>query len=206
MAYYHDLITEKSWQVLKTLRKKFDFILIGGWAVFLYTHALKSKDIDVIVEHKELQQLREEFEISKNDRLKKYEARSEEVEVDIYVPFYSNPGLPAEDLKNYVISLEGFTLVEKEILAILKEKALGSRFATPKGKKDLIDLVGLFQLPDFDWEKFRSVIREYKLESELRFIQNEIQSANSIEELDLNVHKMARFKKKILPLLQPISP
>ena len=47
MKYYHDLITEKSFKILQDLRRKFDFILIGGWAIFLYTKALKSKDIDI---------------------------------------------------------------------------------------------------------------------------------------------------------------
>jgi hypothetical protein len=36
--FYHDLITEKSLKVLQDLKKKFDFILIGGWAIYLYTN------------------------------------------------------------------------------------------------------------------------------------------------------------------------
>lgn len=46
MAYYNDLITEKSWQYLQTLRRETNFVLIGGWAVYLYTKSLKSKDFD----------------------------------------------------------------------------------------------------------------------------------------------------------------
>ena len=48
MPYYHDLITEKSWQILQELKRRHTFILIGGWAVYLYTKQLKSKDVDVI--------------------------------------------------------------------------------------------------------------------------------------------------------------
>jgi len=51
MDFYHDLVTDKSWELLKKLKKNYDFILIGGWAVFLYTHALKSKDIDLVCEY-----------------------------------------------------------------------------------------------------------------------------------------------------------
>lgn len=40
MPFYHNLITQKSWEVLKKLKAKYDFILIGGWAVFLYTKSL----------------------------------------------------------------------------------------------------------------------------------------------------------------------
>lgn len=96
MNFYHDLITQKSWRALQKLRQNYNFILIGGWAVFLYTHALKSKDIDLAMEHQDLEKLRAGFSTAKNDRLKKYETRYDEVEIDIYVPFYSNPWLPAD--------------------------------------------------------------------------------------------------------------
>ena len=88
----------------------------------MHTSALKSKDIDLVLEFSELERLKEEFDVSKNERLKKYEARREEMEIDIYIPFYSSPGLPAEDLKEFVVRLEGFKTVEKEVLARLKRK------------------------------------------------------------------------------------
>jgi len=68
--FYHDLVTEKSFKVLQDLKKKFDFILIGGWAIYLYTKALKSKDIDIIIDYNELEKFKREFEIFKNERLK----------------------------------------------------------------------------------------------------------------------------------------
>ena len=49
--FYHNLITEKSFKLLQDLNKKFKFILIGGWAIFLYTKNLKSKDIDIYLPH-----------------------------------------------------------------------------------------------------------------------------------------------------------
>src|SRR3990172_12655467 len=108
MDYYSELVTQKSWQLLTELRKNFSFILIGGWAVFLYTQALKSKDIDLVLEFSELEKMRQKFPLSKNERLKKYEVRVEEVEIDLYLPFYSNPGLPAEEIKKWTQGLEGF--------------------------------------------------------------------------------------------------
>lgn len=35
MEFYNDLITQKSWQTLKRLAGKIEFVLIGGWAVYL---------------------------------------------------------------------------------------------------------------------------------------------------------------------------
>jgi hypothetical protein len=198
MSYYHNLVTDKSFNLLKRLRKRYDFILIGGWAVFLYTQALKSKDIDLVLEYDELEKLRESYEVSKNTRLKKYEARSAEVEIDIYVPFYSNPGIPAEDLKNFEISLEGFKTVEKEILSILKLKALREREGTVKGRKDLVDLISLFGLPDFDWIRYKKVLTENNLSGYSRFLKKSVSKITEIEELDLNVYKMSRLKKRVL--------
>lgn len=201
LGFYHNLVTQKSWHSLQELRKKYDFILIGGWAVFLYAHTLKSKDIDLVMDYPELEKLREEVEVYKNDRLKKYEARKDEVEIDIYIPFYSNPGLPAEDLKHYSISLEGFRIVEKEILAILKQKALMERAHSVKGRKDLIDLVSLFMLNDFDWGKYKIFISQYQLGEYLQFTSSIIKMTKKIDELDLNVHRLAGLKKKILSFM-----
>ena|SRR3990170_5953418 len=200
MNFYHNLITDKSWQLLLNLRKKYKFILIGGWAVFLYTRALKSKDIDLVVEFPELDELHNEFGVHKNDRLKKYESKVEGLDIDIYVPFYSNPGLPAEDLKKYTFSLEGFKVPKMEALAILKQKALIERAGTVKGRKDLIDLVSLFLLADFDWDKYHQIINKYQLSDHLQFVCEILTKTTKIEELDLNIHKMAKFKKRVLPL------
>lgn len=202
MNYYHNLITQKSWQLLKKLRQEYDFILIGGWAVFLYTHALKSKDIDLILEYQELQRLKEEFEISKNERLKKYEAKSEGLDIDIYLPYYSNPGLPAEELKNFQTFQEGFKTVEKELLAILKAKVLLARKDSVKGRKDLTDLVSLLRLPEFDWQKYQSLINKYDLEALAKTIFDLLGNTTSLEELNLNPYQMSRLKKKILSQLR----
>jgi len=197
MSYYHSLVTTKSWKLLQALRKDLKFVLIGGWAVYLWTKALKSKDIDLVLEYAQLEKLRGEFEIVKNDRLKKYEAKKGEVEIDIYIPFYSNPGLPAEEIQNYAVSLEGFQLAAKEALAVLKQKAFAQRRDSVKGRKDLIDLVSLFGLTDFDWQKYREIIAKHRLQSDLEIVKKSLKETRQITEVGLNAHKMAALKKKI---------
>ena len=107
MPYYHDLITEKSWRILQNLRRAYDFILIGGWAVYLYTHGLKSRDIDFICDYKTLEKLRNDYDLVKNDRLRKYEIHIGEFDIDIYVPFFSDLGIPVEDLQNIASGISG---------------------------------------------------------------------------------------------------
>lgn len=184
------------------LKKKYSFILIGGWAVFLYTKALKSKDIDLVMEYEELEKVKSEFMVSKNERLKKYEARREEIEIDIYVPFYSNPGIPAEEIKKFTSQIEGFTVAEKEVLAILKQKAFLERQNTPKGRKDLIDLISLFRLSDFNWQKYQNLVGDFQFKVESATVAKIIKQTPSLEELNLNVHLMAGLKRKILLMLE----
>jgi len=201
MQYYHDLITQKSWLLLQNLKKKYDFVLIGGWAVYLYSRGLKSKDIDLILDYPELEKLKEEFPVTKNDRLRKYEARLEETEIDIYLPYYSDLGLSVEEIVKLTIQIEGFKIPQAEVLVLLKAKALSERKNSVKGRKDLIDLVSLFSLESFDFETLKQNTKDYKVENFLGIVATEIKNINRIDELDLNVHKMAAFKRKILPQL-----
>ena len=118
--FWHNLITEKSFHLLQELRKDFDFVLIGGWAIYFYTHSLKSKDIDIIVSLETLGQLKQKFEVYKNERLQKYEIKIEGIDVDIYIPYWSDLGLPIEKIIKNTVSIEGFKLPTKEALLTLK--------------------------------------------------------------------------------------
>src|SRR3989338_3199496 len=98
MAYYHDLVTKQSWQELILLKKLIPFVLIGGWATYLYTKSLKSKDIDIIIDYPALSALKKFYDVHKNERLAKYEAVKGPVQIDIYLPHYSRLGIPAEEI------------------------------------------------------------------------------------------------------------
>jgi hypothetical protein len=124
------------------------------------------------------------------------------MEIDIYIPFYSHLGLPVEDLRKFAVGLEGFQTVEKEILAVLKQVALTGRKETVKGRKDLVDLVCLFRLPNFNWEKYQKVISKYGLAKSSATVVETLKRTTKMDELGLNVHQMAGLKRK-LPLLTP---
>lgn len=196
--YYHELITEKSWKVLQDLRKKFKFILIGGWAIFLYTNALKSKDIDIVIDYDELENFRKDFEIFKNERLKKYEIKIEEVDVDIYLPFFSDLKFPVQELQNFIQSLEGFIVPIPEILLILKIATLKERKGTTKGRKDLIDIFSLLKEEKIDWQKYKELIQKYNLKNLNEELKNLITSQKAIPELNLLNHQISKLKKETL--------
>jgi len=198
MEYYHDLIIEKSFKILQDLKREFDFILIGGWAIFLYTKALKSKDIDIIVDYDELEKFKKEFDIVKNERLKKYEAKIEQIDIDIYLPYYSNIGLPVEEVKKYTQSIEGFNVPIPEILLILKTYTFFQRKNTTKGRKDLIDIFSLLSKEMINWQEYKELIKKYNLEEMSEKLKELVSSTKNLPELNLLNHQLSRLKRKIL--------
>lgn len=201
MPFYRSQVTQKSWELLTELKNQLQFTLIGGWAVWLYTKQLKSKDIDLIVDFPQLEKLRQQFDLHKNEQLKKYEARREEVQIDIYVPYYSNLGIPTEEILKATRSRESFSVPEIEMLLVLKQVAYRGRKLSAKGRKDLTDIVSILRSEDFDFRKYFSFLKKYKpgdLKDELCLLLKE---TAEVEELDLNCHQFARLRRKWLAFL-----
>ena len=198
MAYYHDLITEKSWSELKNLHTICDFTLLGGWAVYLYTHRLKSKDIDILVDYGELPKLQKTFEFVKNDRLHKYEAIRGPVQIDIYTPHYSKLGIPVEILLANSQVVDGFRVVLPEYLILLKLFTLAARGRSPKGRKDFLDLLSLYlSLKSDPFVLAAKLAREYKLQSSLKFFAQILSENTRIPELNLSNHQFSSLKKTL---------
>lgn len=201
MEYYHDLITEKSFQLLQQLRRNYHFILIGGWAVFLYTHSLKSKDIDIVIDYDELEKLKKKFAVIKNDRLKKYEIKIDGIDIDIYLPFYSELGMPAEIIQKHIVTREGFNVPQIAVLLILKQVAFSGRQGTPKGEKDKIDIFSLLALREIDWKLYKKLTDASGLKNLPDELKSLLKQTVEIKELNINQVKMAKLKKEISNLL-----
>lgn len=198
MMFYQKIIIEKSWQILKQLKKEIDFILIGGWAIYLYTKALKSKDIDIIINYDQLDKLRQKYQIYKNERLAKYEVKTDGIDIDIYLPYFSNLGLPIDKLANFIEKKETFTLLKKEVLLITKLKAFSERKASIKGQKDKIDILSLLFLPDFDFEFLQKISKDYQLAVYLRLVEEILITTQEVKELGLNKHLFSTKKREML--------
>ena len=200
MSYYHDLITQKSWLELQQLKKICNFTLIGGWAVYFYTLALKSKDIDIIINYDQLENLKHKYSLTKNDRLKKYEAVLGQVQIDIYLPHYSFLGIPAEDIIKHNADIEGFNLIDIDYLTASKMYTLSQRGRTPKGQKDLIDIISLISQSKFQQvslHKVKDILQKNKLLKVLNYFQEFLNENFDIPQLNLNKHQFAQIKKEI---------
>lgn len=199
MDYYHNLITEKSWKRLQELKRQYKFILIGGWAVYLYAKMQKSKDIDFICNYEELEKLRSEYDLIKNERLKKYEIHAGEFDVDIYTPFFSDLGIPPEEIEKMSITVEGFKVPTAEVLLILKQKAYRNRAGSTKGEKDRIDIISL--LGSVNFKKYAELLKKFGVEKYNEDLKQILKSTRQVEELKMSEHAFAGFRKKILSQL-----
>jgi hypothetical protein len=199
MEFWHDVLIEKSWAVLLELRKRYEFILLGGWAVYLYTKALKSKDIDIIVDYNTLGLMGRELPLKKNERLKKYELLINDVEVDVYVPYFSNLGIPVEDVAANIRVLEGFKVPTPEVLLILKQAAEVERAGSVKGLKDRIDILALLIYSEIDFNTYLSLVNKYSLSSYRERLKNLVETADrEFKELGItNPRQIRLLRKKI---------
>ncbi|MBI4450456.1 hypothetical protein HY642_00645 [Candidatus Woesearchaeota archaeon] len=203
MEFWNSLLTEKSWKIMQELRKeKFRFIVIGGWAAYLWTKQHKSKDIDIIVpDIAELSALKQKYSLSKNDRLRKYEIKFEEVDVDIYFPYYSQLALPIEDIAGETARVEGFEVILPEVLLILKQGAEFDRQASVKGQKDRIDIMTLLCYAKIDFRKYNRLLASHKAENYRQRLREIIMQFRDLKHLNLNPREYSRIKRKLLDSL-----
>ncbi len=196
MEFWNSQLTEKSWSILQDFRKKYDFILIGGWAAYLWTRQQKSKDIDIVVGINELQKLKAD-NLSKNDRLKKYEVKVENIDIDIYVEHYSKLTIPPENLKKYIKKVEGFKTISPEVLLVLKQGAYENRKNSVKGEKDRIDIISLLFFSDIDFKHYKAVLKKYSLNYYIEKLLNLVRGFKDYNSLNLTPREF-KVKKKLV--------
>jgi len=203
MPYWNELITQKSWEKLQELKQsKAKFVLIGGWATWLYTKSHKSKDIDIIVGFEELNRLKQAFDLKKNLRLHKYEFRLDEIDVDVYVEHFSKLILPTEEAMKKTEQIEGFTVVKPEILLILKQGAEEARKHSEKGLKDRLDILDLLLKAEINLVEYNKLLKNHGIEHFKQRLIEIVQSFRETKYLGLN---QRQFKKKKLKLLKEIK-
>lgn len=208
MQFWPEIATDASWNKLQQIRKEFDFTLIGGWAVFLWTHQHKSKDIDVVVSMEVLHQLKKTYSLQKNDRLKKYEIKQDLFDIDVYVEHFSNLTLPPETIRKNARNVEGFQVASPETLLIMKQGAYQARHASLKGRKDAIDLLALLLYAPIDWKEYRRLVEEngcdqlaYQLKTlVLTFDPDDLKYVGS-----QNVHSFKKWKSGFLKIVQNLE-
>ena len=106
--------------------------------------------------------------------------------------------MPCQEVKKFTLTKEGFTLPIPEVLLILKQDAFSDRKESLKGMKDKIDIFSLLSLENFDFSKYKQILKKYKKEKFILHLRNLLKETFEIKELKLSRHKMSRLKKEIL--------
>ena len=197
--FWNSLLSEKRWSLLQNISKEqFKFILIGGWASYLWTKLHKSKDIDIVlIDLKDLDYLKQKYDLKKNDNLKKYEIVFGDIDLDIYVPYFSKLAIPIEGLDKYTTKIEGFNVVKPEVLLILKQGAELQRGHSIKGEKDRIDIVGILLFTDVDFKSYFDLLKKYKLDNYFERLKEIIKTFKECSYLNLNPREFKLKKEKI---------
>jgi len=185
---WRDDIVERSWHVLGELKGFADFVLIGGWGVYLWTGKLKSRDIDLYIDQKNFYKLHSEltqkgYALKRNVRLMKFEALISDVEVDIYTPFVSSlviPCLHVFDRKLYSV-IERFKVAIPEVLLLLKAQAAQDRWYAEKGLKDRVDIISLLKFADVKRHMLEQMLKDYDTQHTLRDVIKRTISESRIE-------------------------
>lgn len=198
--FWSDLVTRKSWEELVSLSREYKFIVIGGWAAYLWAGMHKSKDIDIVIDYDTLNLFRARFPLEKNERLRKYEIKMGEFDIDIYLPGYSRLSFPLEHLKEYSLNVQGMLAPCPEALIILKQGAEIERRGSAKGKKDLIDILTILLHSGFSLGKYREVLQRFSLQKFEKELETEISlfSQRDLEYLGMNLNEFAKWKRKFL--------
>lgn len=172
---WRDEVVERSWRVLSELKGFADFVLIGGWGVYLWTRKMKSRDIDIYIDQENFYKLQSEltqrdYALKRNVRLRKFEALIGDVEIDIYTPFMSRLVVPCLDVfgqKLYSV-IEGFKVAVPEVLLLLKAQAAQDRWHAEKGLKDRVDIISLLKFADVKQNVLEQMLTKYDTQHVLR--------------------------------------
>lgn len=203
MDYWHNILTEKSWKILQEIKPDFKFILIGGWAVYLWAKTHKSKDIDIIVDFETLSKLKRKYDLRKNVHLKKYEIRKEEIDIDVYVPHYSKLIMPLE--KVMTEKIEGFSVARPEYLLILKQGAELDRKESEKGEKDRIDIVSMLFNCAIDFQSYYNILKKHKLDHLLKRLKELVSQFKDYNYLKMTPRQLKIKKQEVLEKLKHLK-
>lgn len=207
MEFWNSDITNESWKELLVLSTKYNFILIGGWAIYLYTKLQKSRDIDMVVDYDQIKLLSVDFEMRKNPSRYRYEIKFQKFDIDVYTPFYSKLTVPPEDLINNYTLIENIRVPRVEELLILKLGAFDDRMNSIKGQKDRLDITGLAFYSNIDYSRLKTLLNKYEKPSYIDLYVNAIAHIEKrlLPFLNLNESTYVKMKKKTLEKIIPKS-
>jgi hypothetical protein len=203
----------RSKALLETLKAQgLDFVLIGGWAVYMLSRYHMSRNIDVLMRDRELWKLRSLVSSRRGHEkapgLRKMGFIIDDVGLDIYTETQS--GLPV-DIKEVFeerrfVEIDGYKVLEPARLLLLKLQAASSRGQGHKGVKDRCDIMSICLKDKKYLEGFMALVMSSKDETSLEAMRRIIKDSDIEFEYVFGEKvipgKMRRLKKGLLDVLK----
>jgi len=186
----------------------FDFVLIGGWGVYLLTRYHMSRDIDFLMRDRELWKFRSYIQArggrEKSPGIRTYGFVIGNIGVDVYTETKS--GLPVDIVdvfeKQRFLGLDGYRVLEPGRLLALKLRAAEARSQSHKGLKDRCDILSICLKNDDYLKRFKAHISETGDENALEKLCRLVGEADIEFEYVLGEKpipsRIKRYKKDIL--------
>lgn len=131
-----------------------DFVVIGGWAAYAHGSGQLSLDGDALISYSALGTLRDLYEVTPNQRMRKEQFRGPTGhDIDLYVERMHGLAVPFDEAQACAQQRGGMLVICPEHLTILKLKAEEDRRGSGKGDKDALDLIYLWENGLADFEK-----------------------------------------------------
>ncbi|MDI6916756.1 MAG: hypothetical protein QMC80_03065 [Thermoplasmatales archaeon] len=132
--------------------------------------------------------------LKKNERLKKYEIKFQEISVDIYLPYFSKIVIPPEELMKKTAVVQGFKTPAPEELLILKQQAETERKNSIKGMKDRVDIMCLLFSGNINFKRYNDLLEKHRLTAFKNRLKEILASAKD-EFYYLNIKNPREIKK-----------
>jgi len=195
----------EEWQRLKGIAQDItsrysDAVFIGGIAVYYHAFVLghefqeASHDADLYLSLTGKSELRDEYEVRRNERLNKDSVLINGEDVDLYVEHQHNLGVPYDVVFAYAQMTNGVRVASLEHLLILKLDAAKNRYASAKGDKDIRDVVKLIALLE---EPRRDLLKPFYTLDRAETFERVLNRKDLNRVLGLNSFEANRFLTKV---------
>jgi len=194
---------DQHWDHLATLARRItrdfpDAVFIGGVAVA--QHATRhnpalfesSHDADLYLSLAGKSEMRDRYEVSRNERLGKDSALIEGEDFDLYIERQHRLAVTYEEVFGYAEEVDGVRVAALEHLLVLKLDAARDRWNSAKGEKDVRDLariVTLLRSPRV------ALLKPHLGEERLTVLRDVARQGDVFERMGINAHDAGRFRR-----------
>jgi hypothetical protein len=114
------------------------------------------------------------------------------------VPYYSELGIDINKLSKNTVEIDGFSVISKEMLLVLKQIAEKNRENSIKGLKDRIDIMMLLSKTGMDFKKYMRILEENRLFDMKVRLKSIIMTFNDLKYIGINPRENKLLKDKLI--------